>query len=489
MPKNNFRIPIFKAEREAGLAKQIQANASIAYVTRLQDTKLSQEVAQDFLRSISSEYDDDQFDLFYLSTILVSTGQNLNLDVFAKEPTWAARYTPIHKQFNLEHDQSKIIGHMTSAKAVNASFEPISDDTSIDELPDKFHILTGAVIYRALADEEAQEGIDKIIEEIGKGEWYVSMECLFRGFDYAVTSATGEQRIIPRNEETAWLTKHLRQYGGTGVYNDYVLGRVLKNITFSGKGLVRKPANPESIIFNENVKSFNGVIASLGYITTTSDSNTEIEERVSMANENEAQVKALEKQLEESRSEIKTLTDEIKKHESSATTAKITALEADVQAKAERITQLEGELKNSNDAKAEFDKNLKAAEDRADKAEKEVADIKAAEQTRSRVEKLTKLFAPEDEAKQIVSMFTDKTEEQFDVLVNLFSSKWKKPEDTSTASKEPEVNQNALEDAEPEPDASLATQDNKDVENTRAAMAAVFAGFLNSDPITIKNDD
>jgi hypothetical protein len=47
------------------------------------------------------------------------------------------------------------------------------------------------------------------------------------------------------------LTSHLRAYGGPGIFDDFRIGRVLRKITFSGKGFVDKPANPDSIIFDK----------------------------------------------------------------------------------------------------------------------------------------------------------------------------------------------------------------------------------------------
>jgi hypothetical protein len=44
------------------------------------------------------------------------------------------------------------------------------------------------------------------------------------------------------------MTSHLKAYGGSGHYGGERVGRVLKNIIFSGKGLTKKPANPDSRI-------------------------------------------------------------------------------------------------------------------------------------------------------------------------------------------------------------------------------------------------
>jgi hypothetical protein len=512
VPKKNLQIPVFKAEHDDGLAKTIQLNASLSYITQLQDTKLSQEAARDFFRSAASDntIDETQFDLFYLNTILVTTGCNKNFDVFTKVPTWSARYTPVHKHFNLEHDQSKIIGHMTSAKVVDEDFNPISDDISIEDLPDKFHILTGAVIYRALSDEKAQEAIETIISEINSGEWYVSMECLFRGFDYAVISETGEQRVIARDEETAWLTKHLRQYGGTGTYNGFTLGRVLNNITFSGKGLVRRPANPESIIFNQNVKAFHTSFANVGYITHNANNvndgdindNQNLINNLTkgcnkvMANTNDndlnTTVKSLEKQVEDLTATNKNLAEQIKTYESSATTTKINDLETNLASKVATLAKVQGDLEKLVITNTELQGKLKAAETRAEVAEKEVTASKAAEKTRSRVDKLVKLGCTDSaEANTIVTSLVEKNDEEFEVLANLFAPKWKNtqtPSATAAVIPEPKVPTDALDSVVPDSDATLAST-NQDVEKTRLQMIRVFAGLLNHDFDDTKDEE
>jgi hypothetical protein len=131
-----------------------------------------------------------------------------------------------------------------------------------DKLPAKFHVVTAAVLYKSWSKPDLQEVMDRTLAEIEKGEWFVSMECLFKGFDYAVQGTDGSTRTVARSAETAYLTKHLRVYGGTGRYGEYRVGRLLRNVHFSGKGLVRKPANPESIILQEQVRPFAGAAMS-----------------------------------------------------------------------------------------------------------------------------------------------------------------------------------------------------------------------------------
>ena len=105
-----------------------------------------------------------------------------------------------------------------------------------------------SVLYLKWDNPDFQKRIDDLIAGIARGQWFVSMECLLRNFDYALISPTGERKTIARSNESAWLTKHLRIYGGTGEYYGYKIGRLLRSFTFSGQGIVNNPANPKSII-------------------------------------------------------------------------------------------------------------------------------------------------------------------------------------------------------------------------------------------------
>merc|ERR1712196_247324 len=84
------------------------------------------------------------------------------------------------------------------------------------------------------------------------------MECLFAGFDYALSNEDGLKKVLARDEESSFLTKHLSSYGGSGEYQGYKIGRALKNIAFSGKGLVSKPANPRSVILKSVAFNLDG---------------------------------------------------------------------------------------------------------------------------------------------------------------------------------------------------------------------------------------
>jgi len=245
-------MKIFQQEISDGLEHKLQTSASICYASAVSPSSIiDKKHIKNMNKSLASINDGD---LYYLQSILVTTSWNKNDDIFDKEEVWAARNSPEDKPTNLEHDESTIIGHITSNWPITENGELISEETPASELPAKYHILTGSVIYKGFSIPELQERTHKLISEIEEGTKYVSMECLFTGFDYGlVNKSTGEYKVLARNEETAFLTKYLRAYGGVGEHQDYKIGRVLRNINFSGKGFVDKPANPDSIILSNNL--------------------------------------------------------------------------------------------------------------------------------------------------------------------------------------------------------------------------------------------
>lgn len=264
---------IFKSEIQDGLKEKIISSMSISSTCEL-------EICDPFLlnkplRAIAENK--NQMDLHYLKSILVTTGWNKNDDVFDKAEVWTARNTPSDKPFNYEHDQKQIIGHITASKVIDEDGNDVAEEVSVDELPKKFHILTSAVLYKFWEDPKKQEEINDIISGIANNKWFVSMEALFNNFDYAMDDGV-TAKVIARNEKTAFLTKHLRAYGGNGVFNNVKIGRVLKNIVFSGKGLVRKPANPESIIFDETEAFITSSVYQLDETTKSKEITMSIEE-------------------------------------------------------------------------------------------------------------------------------------------------------------------------------------------------------------------
>lgn len=251
-------MKIYEHEVKAGLQESIEKDTSVAFTC---DINLEPKFNFDIDKALAKlSGNPNQADLFYIESILVSTNWNGNDDVFYKDEVWPARSTAIDKQFNYMHNEKDIIGHMTSAHIVGVDGNEIDMSLSLAEAPDFFDIVVGSVIYKKWSDPELQSRMNQIIAEIQAGKKFVSMEARFKGFDYAAIAEDNSMLVIARNEKTSFITKHLRAYGGNGSYEGYRVGRLLRDITFSGKGLVDNPANKRSHITSY---SFNGTKASL----------------------------------------------------------------------------------------------------------------------------------------------------------------------------------------------------------------------------------
>ena len=243
-------MQIFKSEIKDGLGDKIQNN-SIAFCSEA-TPYIPTEIDINNCKSIKAIAENkDQMDLYYIKSILASVGWNKNDDVFDPVETWKAKSTPEDKQFNYMHDETDIIGHITSCYASDADGNILPDFNDMSQVPSMFDIVTGSVLYTSWSSPELKNRMRSIIADIQNGEtWHVSMECLFPQFDYALIDSSGSTKVVRREETSAFLTKHLRAYGGTGEYNGYKVGRLLRSFSFSGVGLVKKPANPRSVILN-----------------------------------------------------------------------------------------------------------------------------------------------------------------------------------------------------------------------------------------------
>jgi hypothetical protein len=287
-------MKIYLAEIKDGVSDQVAKASSISYASLAGPAPSS--VGKKQIKEMKTFASFEDEDLYYVQSILVTSSWNKNDDIFDSHEIWLAKNTPEDKPTNLEHDESLIIGHITSNWPIDEQGNIIPEDTDLSELPDKYHILTGSVIYNGFSQPELRERSQKLISQIESGEKFVSMECFFKGFDYGLRNKeTDEYHVLPRSEKTSHLTKYLRAYGGLGEHENYKIGRVLRNITFSGKGFVNKPANPESIIFSSKtiLEKKNDDFTKTGVSMNKSTSNMEIYEM----SENKEAVVTIEEEL------------------------------------------------------------------------------------------------------------------------------------------------------------------------------------------------
>lgn len=465
-------IKIFDQEIKDGLADRMKNN-SIAHLSQVKlSINPNQELKELSLNMVKAT-NMGQIDLYYLSTILVTTGCNDNDDFFSPEEVWAARHTPEDKPFNYEHSSDDIIGHITGSYAIDEKNVQIPDDTTIDNLPAKFHILTSAVIYKFSDIEERQKRIDKVIAEINEGKWFVSMEALFKGFDYSLIGEDGMYKVVARNDQTAFLTKHLRVYGGSGKYQNYKVGRVLKNIVFSGKGLVKEPANPESIILNNSNN-----LKSVGY---KSDSTIQTENKNTMEKELEnakARIAELEKAIRDN--DVKGITDEKDK-----AVAKVAALEAELKKVSDGNKLVTDELANAQKEVCTVKASLTEKEAELKVAKDELAKINTAKVKAERINKVKNdLKLSDEKAEKLVTANAHLNDEQFnasiEAIVDVAVAKVEKTEKSPEKDKvgEKTVAKTSLEDVVPEKDADLSVSES---DEDFATVQADINKWLNQD--------
>jgi len=425
-------MKIYDIEKTDGIAEKIKNSASVAFLgtATQRDYKPSKEEIDKFASKANAN--PGQFDLFYLDSILVSTGWNLNDDVFDPGEMWAAKSTPVDKAFNYMHDETDIIGHITSSSII------VDDEIyEGDETPDSFHIVEGSVLYRVWNDTKLQERMDNLISEISEGKWYVSMECLFSNFDYAMIDKKGNASIVKRTKTTAFLSKHLRAYGGTGNYDGCKVGRLLRNITFSGKGLVNEPANPNSVILNsDNVKT---VTKSFRAYTTVASKQWE---KNMTEEEMKAQAAVLTKQVEELKAQNKALEIEVRAKAEKENAEKVAKLDQSIVDLTEEVKAAKKVSEEKDVVVAASTKKFTEVQAELDKALEEVKTLKASIKKAARVAELTKAGVVADKHEELITKFENVSDDIFAEFVALHASKVEKPEEKTEASKA------AVEDAE-----------------------------------------
>ena len=492
-------MKIYQSEINDGLSEILSNETTVAccgiaetYTPQQSEqeaSKLKKIIAQNCKEEAVAQ-NEDQIDLYYLKSILVSTGWNKNDDVFDSKELWAAKNTPEDKPFNFMHNEKDIIGHITGNKVVDFNGEEI--DARADEVPDKFNILTTSVIYTEWSDAEQRERMKKIVSEIEDGKWFVSMECLFPEFDYALTSSDGSTKVVARNEDSAFLTKHLRSYGGSGEYQNYRVGRLLRNLSFSGKGLVSKPANPRSVILEGN-DFFDESKAEILTISSIKEST--------MSDNYEKQISDLQNELAKAKTEHEALRDKVVAEKQEEFQAKVEALEATIAEQAEKLAEQSEAMKMKDKAIKEKEEAIKHGEEDMKKKMEELRELKKKEAVMKRKAKLEDLGFDSEEAVATVEEFESVDEETFDKIVAVMKKKADKHGDKKEEEEKPakaeeeqevtdeetdsaEASEEVLEEAEESADVAIAEAIGEDdpAESLRSAASEWLGSILQSVP-------
>jgi hypothetical protein len=293
-------------------------------------------------------------------------------------------------------------------------------------MPDSaFDIITSAVLYNSWMKPELKERMSTIIAEIQESKWFVSMEALFSNFDYAVVTPEGEHKTIARNDESAFLTKHLRAYGGDGKYEGYRVGRLLRNINFSGKGLVSNPANPRSVILDDDSsKSFS--FAGNSEPQLISESN--IKEISDMSdNVLENQVAELKAELADAKSAAEALKAEVANQKDEEFQSKIEAFEATVAEKDEAVAQAKEALEAAQAKVAELEEAIASKDEELASANEKIEAHTAEKKVLARKTMLLEVGVEGEEAEAALEKFAEASDEMFGEIVQIMAAGVPKP--------------------------------------------------------------
>ncbi len=470
-------MKIYQSEIDDGLRDQVLTNNTLAWDIVAESFTPEINIKSSALEKIIAE-NKDQIDLYYLRSILVTAGWNKNDDVFHPQELWDARDTPEDKPFNFMHDERDIIGHITGNTVVDVEGNEIASDES---LPDTFNILTTAVVYTEWSDPSQRERMRKIVAEIEEGKWFVSMECLFPDFDYALAREDGQTEVVTRDEASAFLTKHLRAYGGTGEYDNYRVGRLLRNLSFSGKGLVSKPANPNSVIL-DRTGSYGGENISFTKDKTLTISSIK---EIKMSESYEKQVDDLRAELAEAKAANDALQEKVAAEQQAEFDAKIATFEATLAEKDEQISGFETQISEAEVKIAEQAEAIKNGEKDMEEKMKELREMKKKEAMMKRKAQLAEAGFDADEATATVEQFDTMDDDTFDQVVALMKKRGKhtpehKEEEAAVAPKEKAVKDETKADEtvlEEEVETSEASEaDLESVEETEEVAIAEAVG-------------
>ena len=494
------KIPVYQAEIDAGLEDIIVANASIAYeAPALSNPKLlvnsSQDIRDAILPEPFTKAAQDDPDIHHVYSILVSTTWNKNDDVFDKAEVWTAKNTPKFKPTNLEHDEKQIVGGIIDNWVVDNNFELIAENSEPNDLPDHYHILVASVIYKQWQDPSYRQRALDLIQEIEANQKYVSMECVFNGFDYAVIGPDNKHHVIARNNETAFLTQHLRSYGGTGSYQEHQVGRLLRNITFSGKGFVDRPANPESVIFDKNkvfefnkasISSKNTLFNKNGVLTKVDNYNhSDLQESTNMSNEILSdQIADLKTALDSAQAENKELADKLAEANVEKYEQSIKEQAEQLAVTAEQLATLTTELEDSQKSVSDLTASFEESKEACAKFESQIAEMEAAEKARSRKAMLVEAGLTDEEAEAKMVTFGELSDEQFTALSDTlaaYTSKKKEEEEEDDEDTEASVEVEETQETE-------ATQEVEEVEAKVDEEVLETVQAEESAPLSVESD-
>lgn len=210
------------------------------------ETAYLKEMAASFLSLPEEQY--RQMDLMYFTAIYVSSGENLNNAFFEQSELVMAEGSIVNKALDIEHKEKDIVGHLYDRVFIDSAGNKLDlgdlKSKSQSELKDlDIHVAIAGIIYK--------DRFPEIAKEVADGKWKVSMETYFKDFDIKIGDIVltrQEAESIGYKDISSLLGKKGRIIKSGVEIASGIISRVLRDLHFSGCGLVENPANPPSVI-------------------------------------------------------------------------------------------------------------------------------------------------------------------------------------------------------------------------------------------------
>ena len=428
-------MQIFEQEKKDGLANELAKSCSIAF--ELIPTKPAHDYTDELKIAFAGlpnlENIVRKIDLFYFESVLASVGWNKNDDIFDPLELWTARASPVNKKINYMHNETDIIGHMTKALVYDHNGKQVLDVTDDKNIPTNFDVVVGGFLYTFWEDKALLERMQQIIDSISQRNIAVSMECIFPGFDYGIITSDGQHKIIARAEQTSFLTKHLRRYGGTGSYEGNKVGRLLRKMVFTGNAIVNKPANPRSLILRSEASNFLGSKANINILNTSEKNimeltNDKYEDLLKRATAADAAKDALSKTEDEYKKAAKAAKDmgdecDKMKDEDKKTKASLTSAQESLKKVSDELAVAKEVSKANEDKLTAATAKITELETQLNEAKASIAKAEADQKLVTRKTALAEREIEEAKASDILTKFANVNDELFNEVVSAFPKK------------------------------------------------------------------
>lgn len=186
-------------------------------------------------------------DLLFFSGVMVSSGQNLNDAYFLPSELVKAHKTFTNKPLDVEHGEEDIVGHIYSSDFFDHDGNKLDinellemEESTLNEM--NIDVVIGGVVYKNRFPDLARE--------IASNKWKLSMETYYQDYKIKVggiimTKDEAESLGLASEKVVGKKVKILKDKTEVAAGE---VARVLLDLLFSGCGIVKKPANPRSLI-------------------------------------------------------------------------------------------------------------------------------------------------------------------------------------------------------------------------------------------------